>query len=322
MSVLPEEWRPVLIVGMPRSGTSLLSAMLSAHPALSISPESHLLSKWRLEYGPRALDTSDGFDRFWRDYAACQSFQHFGLDPDATRQQIIALGSPSWKTTFMGLVSAYGEKMGMPRCGEKTPGHFEHLKDLLSWFPNARVLFVVRDPRAVAASLMRVPWGHDLAHLHARKWCESIETLDRHKSDARVHTVRYEDVIERQEEALRAICSHIGEAFAPEMLRPSPETSPLINRTEWAAGHLAKTHAPVSNESVGKWRKHLSPYQTAVVEWTAQKEMARFHYAPTTTALTLAQRMQYGQQCALHAARRARLLVTHPELLVQKLRTT
>jgi hypothetical protein len=322
MSVLPEEWRPIFIVGMPRSGTSLLSAMLSAHPRLAISPESHLLSKWRLEYGPRALDSSEGFDRFWKAYTEYQSFKHFGLDPDLTRQRILSIGPPSWKHTLMGLVQAYGENMDMPRFGEKTPGHFEHLGDLLTWFPNARVLFLVRDPRAVTASMIRVPWGHDLAHLHARKWRESVAILDSYKSDGRVLLVQYEHVIQKQEETLRAICKHIEEDYDPCMLRPTPDTSPLINRTEWATEHLNKTHQPVTNESLEKWRKQLTPYQTAIVEWTTRTEMARFGLEPATRGLSLAHRIQYLQQRGVHFGRRIKLLLTNPELLGQKLRTT
>lgn len=319
MSVAPEEWRPILIVGMPRSGTSLLSAMLSAHPGLSISPESHLLSKWRLEYGPHALDSSAGFDAFWTAYTNYQSFKHFGLDADTTRQRILSLGPPSWKTIFMGLVLAYGEKMAMPRCGEKTPGHFEYLDELLRWFPLARVVFLVRDPRAVTASMMRVPWGHEFAHLHARKWSESVGILERLAKDERVLGVRYEDVIDRQEETLQAICAHVGEAYSPTMLRPTPETSPLINRTDWATEHLNKTHEPVSRESVEKWRKHLTPYQVAVVELEAKAGMARHGYSPTTSGLTAGQRMTYAMQRTRHFARRARLMMTQPELLLRKL---
>ena len=61
--------RPVFVVGGPRSGTTLLAAMLAAHPAFDCGPETHCLSRWA-RLGPRErariLDARDWPERATR----------------------------------------------------------------------------------------------------------------------------------------------------------------------------------------------------------------------------------------------------------------
>ncbi|MDT9237240.1 sulfotransferase, partial [Limnospira sp. PMC 917.15] len=83
---------------------------------------------------------------------------------------------------------------GKPRWAEKTPDHFQFLPTLFRWYSEACVLFLVRDPRAVAYSTANSPWANKNIPGHAFKWRRSIDILDGLSGDGRVLRVRYEDL--------------------------------------------------------------------------------------------------------------------------------
>ena len=149
---------PVFVVGVPRSGTTLLSAMLNAHPDIAISPETFFL-EWALRRRDVDPREEQGFERFWDDYSASKSFESLGLDNAVLRNNLPAGGERTFVAIFASILQTYAEAHGEARCGEKTPRHYLYIDTLLEWFPRATVVFVVRDPRAVAASLLRVPWA-------------------------------------------------------------------------------------------------------------------------------------------------------------------
>lgn len=92
----------------------------------------------------------------WNDYSASKSFESLGLDNAVLRNNLPAGGERTLVAIFASILQTYAEAHGKARCGEKTPRHYLYIDTLLEWFPRATVVFVVRDPRAVAASLLRV----------------------------------------------------------------------------------------------------------------------------------------------------------------------
>src|SRR5688572_17181295 len=150
---------PIFVVGMSRSGTTLISSMLSAHPEVAISGETHFLNRWMRERVARPDLTRKDFDRLWSRYTQSHQFRFLNLDPDAIAARIHASGSYHLAVVFAALLAQHGSTWGKPRVGEKTPGHDRSMTTLLDWYPDARIVYMLRDPRAVVASLIRTPWG-------------------------------------------------------------------------------------------------------------------------------------------------------------------
>lgn len=296
---------PVFVVGIPRSGTTLLSAMLSAHPRIAIAPETHFLSKWRQEYDGVDVRQEQAFARFWRAWSQSEHFLSLRIDGEVARTRILSQGPHDYKQIFSTVLQLYAEKQGKPRWGEKTPAHERYIELLLGWFPHARVIYMLRDPRAVIASLLRVPWSHANVYLHARRWRRSAQRLGRCSSDARVRIVKYEDLVQDPRSSLAGLSAFLGEEFEPSMLDFADAAKPLVSQDAWKAQALQ----PVTTISIGKWREELSHRQAALIEHVAGKEMLRHGYVLYTGGLSRSERLRFQYDQVLYNLRRVRRLV-------------
>ncbi len=159
---------PVFVVGVARSGTTLLSAMLSAHPRLDCGPESRFFARYRhLDARARAriLDPAT-WPRPAVDFMASLRNQGhpvtelFGL----TLPEIgtyLAGRQPSTTAMLESLTVLHAQRAGKARWVEKTPRHLLMTETLRAGWPEAYIVRIVRDPRDVALSLARMPFAKD-----------------------------------------------------------------------------------------------------------------------------------------------------------------
>lgn len=270
---------PIFIVGVPRSGTTLLSSMLAAHPLVSISDETHFLNrvaKPRLE----KPDLSEAeFTKFWAEYTRTLWFSSLGFDAAAIERRIRAAGSYHLAAIFAAILAEDAAAQRKARAGEKTPGHERYTGILLSWYPDARVVYVVRDPRAVIASVMRTPWGR-FASLdqHARRWRESVQRFRQWQNDPRVCLVRYERLVADPEGSLKSLCNFLGLEFSPAMISARKAKQRSVPTMNWANQHLDQAAAPVTTASVDAWRSHLKPAQVTIIEHFCGPELTASGY--------------------------------------------
>jgi hypothetical protein len=304
--------RPIFIAGGGRSGTTLLRSLLSAHSRISVSPETHFMQRAR-QWGLLEKEGPADFDLFWKRYVASVRFRDLGIDPNSCRKVIQQAGTPTFRTIFAAVLAAYGERVGKERIGEKTPGHVHFIPQLLSWFPDARILVLRRDPRAVVASQMRSPWvkeritpvsfrkgivvgsyWHQVA-FYAEDWSSMYEeVVPAEIEDPRVLLVPYEELVQDAERELLKICDFIEERFESNMLDgrsndnvPIPASTADLNDTawrEWRKEHHAKTLQPVSTGSLDKWKNQLTEKEVAMVEGHCVRGMQAAGYSPTLSA--------------------------------------
>jgi hypothetical protein len=196
----PQEAFP-FVVGCSRSGTTLLRAMLDAHPALTVPPESH----FALARSPRALRRALRRDPW---------FALWGIDAPDLR----GLDVPA---AVRALFAAYAAARGKPRYADKTPHYVSHLPLLAARFPEARFVHVVRDGRDVALSLLEVPWGPDDLEGAAGHWRRRVlEGRAAALRPDRYREVRYEALVADPEGALRPLCAWLGLDWHPALLAP------------------------------------------------------------------------------------------------------
>jgi len=288
---------PIFIVGMDRSGTTLMSALLDAHPRIAIAPETWFMSHW---YAPHAgLDLRDrlSLEQVLARGIAHDFFPHLGIDAAALTREVLGGGDPTFAGIFAAMMRAYAGRFGKARWGEKTPHHYRHARVLLDWYPGVRLIFMVRDPRAVYASFARTPYGHAWTDKQAREWSDYIWLTRQLTSDPRVLAVRYEDLAERPGETLGAVCSFIGEEFTPAMLDRSTAVHRLEGHDGWRLDHERKAIEPITTASVNAWQDKLAPYQIAIIEHYAGELMESLGYRRTSPGLG------FGWYCRMNAGR-------------------
>jgi hypothetical protein len=271
---------PIFIVGMPRSGTTLLRSMLSVHPQIVVSRETHFLPKWWKRYRHLDLNNIDNFEAFWEDFSASDRFPKVVADPPLVKEQILASNQIDLKTIFTSIMQVLASTMNKPRWVEKTPTHYKYLHLLLDWYPQARIIWMLRDPRAVVTSTID-RWHNKTVEDCAAKWSESVLSFQEQWSeDERVQIVKYEELVLNTELQMRKLCDFLGEEFFPEMLGDRTKIAERVILSDAGPNKGANRLANQSptSERIDRWRSQLSPAQIAMVEGISKEAMLRCNY--------------------------------------------
>ena len=208
-----------IIVGAPRSGTTLLRLMLDAHPEMAIPPETGFLILGQTlgeEPDPRRhfVETVTGYP------PEAPAWQDFGLDAGDFAAAIAALEPFSAADACRMFYRLYAARFGKPRWGDKTPLYGLHLPAVTGLLPEAHVVHLIRDGRDVALSL-RQTWfspGREIETL-AEYWQHVTSTTREHGSRyGRYLEVRFEDLIGATEDVLRRVCRFLELPYDEQMM--------------------------------------------------------------------------------------------------------
>lgn len=279
---------PIFIVGMPRSGTTLMSSILSAHPNIAIPySETKFISNWIYKYPNLDLNSKQDFDFFWSEYSSSETFCY--LNVDANKILYCISNSNSYQNIFACVLQEYALKMGKSRWGDKDPDAQKYVKKILKWFPDSRIIWMLRDPRSVIASRLATPWGKGTIIDYSLNWLDSVRLLEKYLSDKRILKVKYEHLVTQTETTVKQVCDFIEEEYTSTMIdNRSEKTSPIVNRTGWASNYLKSVLKPINVTSVNKWQSDLSPAQVAIIEYITREKMLSNDYQPTVNYLNSA----------------------------------
>jgi hypothetical protein len=297
---------PVFIAGHPKSGTSLLRSVLDSHPALVAYPEE---TNFFRRYLPRAASTnlqgklalSDqylthifewnqnnppahqvGFpDRDYshipiievrqvvREYIA-ERFKH---DGDMLSAVILAFGKVSGQLTAL---SHYWV--------EKTPYNERFAGQIFAWWPEAKIVHTVRDPRDNFTSYHRkhTDWSPES---FAMNWVSSTQAGLKNRAlygPERYLLLRFEDLTSSPEAKLGELCQFLDINDDPSLRKPVRGGKP------WGGNSMfADQFTTISAAPVGRWTDSLKPDEVATIELVAGPVMEKFDYRLTSSPATL-----------------------------------
>jgi hypothetical protein len=262
-----------------------MRAAISAHPRIAIAPETHFLSYWTRPPAVREIRDAKDFERFWARFSRSRQFTQLHVPESEVRQRVFDARELSCRSVFASLLRAYAAAEGKPRWGEKTPLHHHHVGTLLEWFPEARILYMLRDPRSVVASLLDAPWAEPSIELQACRWRDSVRLLGHWESDSRICVVFYEALVSEPAEALRRIGHFLDESLDEGLLerRQVEPGEGASGHEDWARRHFQAASGPISTDSINRWQSRLSLEQVAIVEYLSQTQMHRVGYQPVTS---------------------------------------
>jgi Sulfotransferase family len=273
---------PIFVVGSGRSGTTLLQAMLNAHPAISIAGELHffdliLLLKRTL---PDLSDPkqADQLFELLPTLSPLQPLSDFGRVLARVRERFQTT-HPSYELLYRFTLEAFAEEQGASRPGEKTPANMRYLEQLVSLFPTCRIIHIVRDPRAVVASKLKLSWSsHDVLS-HALRWkaevgCARTFVMRREFSSNCLFEIKYEDLIMKPEHTARQLCQFVGEAYNESMLNYYLSSHKLMEKEPWKSG----VTRPFYKSSLNSWQDELRGSRLFLVERIAGIEMQHYDY--------------------------------------------
>jgi hypothetical protein len=287
-----DERTPVpFVVGVNRSGTTLLRMMLDAHPELTIPPETHFV--------PELIEAAEGRDPTPESLLATITRQRewgdFGLTEEELLERFRAIEPLNAGDALRAFYSAYAERVGKPRWGEKTPIYVKSMRKIERALPEARFVHVIRDGRDVALSIRdRAVKEHPIDRI-AERWVRRI-TRAREQAKRLNHyeEVRYESLILETRPTLERVCEHLELPWddalldyhrqsaerLEEMRRELPETG---RRTTLSVERRMATHARTTEEPdprrVSRWREGMDRADRELFESIAGPLLAELGYA-------------------------------------------
>lgn len=273
---------PIFVIGVGRSGTSLLQSMLAAHSQLAMPPETafvrrfvapRLLSHTHRRGGPEAVgELLNGDERVQR------------LEVDLAE----ILHDTDWHTPHLdrsiyeSLMAAYATAVAKPRFGDKDPRLIEYLPVVSCLWPTAFVVHVVRDPRDVVSSRLKADWARQRSYwMHAFVYKAQMKLgrrTGRALFGARYVEVHYEALLSHTEAELRRICAAVHLDFEENMLSFQESARRLVASSElqWKR----ETMGPILTANVGKWEGTLPPSAVGVVEAACREMFDSQEYQP------------------------------------------
>jgi hypothetical protein len=253
--------RPIFVVGVPRSGTTLLRYMLCSHPRIYIPPESNFIPRFFRRRPNEAMSRAEtrrileriaAYRPFWRDW------QDEPLNPEAFLDAMPSL-TPS--ALVAALYGRYAQQFGAVRWGDKSPMYVNYISLMIEMFPSAQIVHIVRDGRDVMASSLSTYRGPRFFYMDpyfaARRWRDGVRRAmaeGRSLGPEQYHQISYEALTAEPERRLRELCDFLREEFHPAMTAPQREA----RRHHHSAGIHKRVRAPINTSSSGRWRRDLS----------------------------------------------------------------
>src|SRR5437868_10480806 len=231
---------PVIILGVGRSGTTLLRVMLDRNTTLAIPYETFFVPQLAHRHGRRPK-----LDDFLDDLGRLRTLYDWGITPADVRPRLRE--GMTTREAIVAIFETYAERQGKPRWGDKTPLYMQHLPLLEALFPDAFWVHLVRDGRDAALSFLELPEGFAgktwaqprTAAQFAARWRMEIRSARRLGAHVggRYLELRYEELVAEPERELRRVCKHASLNWAPGMLEHdvAPEVSAMPEQRNLAA---------------------------------------------------------------------------------------
>ncbi len=290
---------PIIVLGVSRSGTTLLRSMLDRHPGVAIPTESYFIPQLHDRHG-------DHPDRaaIIADLGRLQRVREWGVTESDLDER---LGEqPTFAQVIDAVYRTWADRQGALRYGDKTPLYMQHLDLLERVFPDARYVHIVRDARDAALSFVgmqrkaRFNWSRprrveDFACQWRRELADA-RALGERVGPGRYLELRYEDLVAAPEAELRRIAGFLDLGFSDAMLDHSAPVTAGTERDHALLGQAPKV-------GVRNWREQLSSRQAARIEAICGDELARHGYELTTATPVRRVRARARIECTTHALR-------------------
>ena len=268
------------IVGVGRSGTTLLMSMLNSHPDVALPPESHFVAQHLVKH-PRA-----GVAELAPKLADDHQFTRLGFNiSDLLKPFENGDQSFSVANLYRSILEQYAARRGVQIIGDKAPRNIEYLPVLHRVFPEAKIIHLIRDPRDVYLSRAAAQWSSsrpDVLHFVAYRAQTALgRRWGRRLFGENYLEVRYESLITRPEAELERICHLLKIPYDRKMLRFADAAEELIFPDEMAWKKEAL--GPLLRHNKEKWQHDLPKRKVTRIEAACSPAFRDGGYARAST---------------------------------------
>lgn len=258
-----EDLRPMFVLGCPRSGTTLIGGFLLPSD-WGNAVETHFITKYASVAlqsdlaNPKVFKSIAG--RIIRERPIMQWEIPWDLDDlyQATEPK-------SYSELVNQICLARSRKLGFPRWADKTPSFSFHVPLLADLFPNAKFIFIYRDGRDVANSLLERKWGPNKIWAAAEYWrtcCNALLESEKRIPENQLLSIRYEKLLEDPDPILRRLLAFLEYQASDEQIEQ------MASR--------------VRGNNSNKWKTNLSQKSIQIFERTAGAMLRKLGYETST----------------------------------------
>ncbi len=297
--------QPIFLCGNPRSGTSLLRALFDGHPQVisypyesfffrgflpqaakrDIDGKVDLASRYLLQFTGLRREMEEDFENFHPNEETVHEFAKMCL---SVQHQIAANGYRHDGDLLAAAILAFGDVYGFVNENsrywlEKSIYNEFFADQIFSWWPDARCIHLVRDPRDVFASYQ--PRRRKvLSRKFALRWASSVEKgLGNQKAfgEDRYILINYEQLVEDLEGTLQLLIEFLGIEDHKSLRIPSLMGEPWKANTTFS-----EKFSEISSKPIGRWKTGLPQRDVQIIEQIAKKPMQALGY-PVTNSWSL-----------------------------------
>ena len=260
------------VVGLGRSGTTLLRLMLDAHPELAIPPETYFATGVIRMYrkgDPQPSETADYL-------AGLRRWGDFGISREELLERLTRAAASDAQAALRAFYEVYAAKQHKPRWGDKTPGYGVQMRRISRTLPEARFVHLIRDGRDAALSRARASGKRVRPQKAAARWRDRI--VETRAQAARVPhycEARYEDLVRDPEGSLRRILSFVDLDWDPAVLRYHERAAERLSEMDRDLPAMdGKGHPPAEQRVGGHEMTTRPPDPTRLARWREEMGLA------------------------------------------------
>ncbi len=267
---------PFFIVGNSRSGTTLVSRILKNNPNIHVLNETHFFE----EFSSQIQAFQDlNHDQFYRmvnlmitiqrkDYYRKSEYQEYPDEAEKILAEFEQGNNKKFEVLNKIFFAKEAGRQGKKRSGDQTPRHVFYIDEIFTMYPEARIIHMVRDPRAVLYS-QKKKWVSGLdrkqplfevvrtfINYHpitmTLLWCKAVNAgmaAEKRYGQEKIKTLVFEKFVKEPEFLIKSVCEFLNESFYPGMLDVTVELS---------ATRSQEGKRGISREVTHQWEKGLS----------------------------------------------------------------
>ncbi len=257
------------ILSSPRSGSTLLRLTLSKLKNVVALPETHFfafLSNNKIKrITPAVIEA-------WVNYYTVQKWP---IDHKELKK--LLLSDASELPDILELSASYYVRNVLKLdikdvyIIEKSPPHIFYTNQIIQYYPSAKLIYLIRDPRDVVASLKTCAWSTSNVIVNSRVWRNGIRAIKRESS----YVLQYENLVADSDLALAQLCDYLEIEFNKHQV--SMDTSDIVEEGNHTSSNSLK---PISAKHIGKYHQKLSrpDCELQIIEHCCRREMKEFGY--------------------------------------------
>ena len=283
---------PIFVIGSPRSGTTLLRLILTAHPDICIPPESLFFVALEPKYG-NVSNLLPQIEDFLNDLynEKFPKFCEWNVDRKFLLNNLKSYQELSYALAVETVYQTYRQQFDPTASiwGDKNPCHIHQLGKIRQYFPASKVILIVRDFRACYSSVkkivakereMREVWsGPKTLEGMMYQWNQVVKLIDKyHQKWEQFYLVYYEDLVRNPSVQLTKICNWLGVDFQDSMLEFYQKNAELGLVLPSQVVLNPNTFKPLDIDRINAWQNELSLAEVKAIEWMNRKNLEKLGY--------------------------------------------